>query len=343
LSLRSFIAIALGMRLPPGLGLVLVAIGAGFVRPCTFAAAAEIMAAEDVSSTGDAAAPSARRFTAVTAIAMAVYCAVNLGALSSTFAGATARSVGFRYTAFVTGLSALVAAAALGGSGLLGRGRRAPMAAAPTDPYRSAPARPAPRQVANDALVAGAILLAPALLYGVALDLSFPVMSGEWGYGASARWLFVVNPAVVTAGTGVLCGLFCVLTMTRSSLSPLFVAGVGLGVLGVGLVPSALANGAIVAAVGAFLVGVGESLVGPTLYAHAALATRPRHAALATAAMMFVGTAPAQVLHAVATTGARAPVLLLLALLTLGGGVALAIFARGLQRLFEPSYSNATS
>ena len=61
-------------------GTLFVMIGAGVFRPCSIAAAAEIVSAEDVGASGQALPPSARRFATLAAIATIVYGAVNLSA-----------------------------------------------------------------------------------------------------------------------------------------------------------------------------------------------------------------------------------------------------------------------
>jgi hypothetical protein len=133
------------------------------------------------------------------------------------------------------------------------------------------------------------------------------------------------------------------MAMARSSVSPLFVACAGLVIMGVGIVPTALAGeSTIVTALGALITAVGEAAIGPIVAAYAALATRPRYATIVVSGVLFFVSAPAQLFRPLAYGTLRTPLLVLLALLLLACGAVGFVFARRVQRVFD-RYSNATS
>lgn len=332
---------ALAVHAPAPIGLLLLTLGGAFVRPAAYAAGAEIVAREDVSASGAPAAPSARRFVAVGAISAALYCGVNIGAfVSSILAGFLESHFGAGATFGAFAAIELVAALLLGGAALAGFvGAKPAPARAPVDPYRSPQARPFAAPPAKNGLVGIALLLGPAILYGLAMELSFPVVKTVYG----ARWLFSINPLAVAATTAVLSATLAIMAMTRSSVTPLFVVCAGLVIMAVGLLPSAFAGeSTIVAALGALITAVGEAAIGPIVAAYAAVATRPRYATLVVSGVLFFVSAPAQLFRPLAYGSVRAPMLVLLAVLLLACGVVGFVFARRLQRAFDP-YSNATS
>lgn len=314
----------------------LVALGSGLLRPCPTAAAAEALSREE----GDRATapPSPRRFAAVVAFAVISYGSINVAGMLAPFLGVTVHErLGASVSHLLSGGVAVLGALLAVGAALLGAfsSRPGEITAGPGGPYRSAERREvAFSSSPGDALAGLAILFASGLLYALGMMLSDAPPSLS-----PSAWIFSVNPLAVGFSS---VGFFCVVlaaTIGRWTTPPLHAYGAGLAFFGLGLVPIAVSSQSgdeMVYALGAAMTGFGEVAVGAIGVAYAALAVPPRAAALAVAGWFGISNIVNAVGGLVLGTmdAARTALLVVVALLCMGLGLALFAAARRLHLAF---------
>ena len=342
----------LAASVTPFVSLGVFAIGTGLLRPCMYAIAADAIVSEDRGPDGSLA-PSPRRFAAVTAAFFFVYASVNVGSIAAPALGAAlyqTRGPGAAFGAsFALYVIEIVLAIGLVVVGILTK-KASLAASAPVDPYRGgggaggmAMGTFGPQEAAASpggrAIGGVAILAVPTFFYAMGSSLTFSL-----AHAPRAPWVQAINPIVVTLVSMVLFVLFLVAAVQRWAFAPLVVWGVGFAVFALGLFPIALSVGEggspIVYALGSVVVGAGEALVAPVAMAYAALSSR-RGATLAIAlytAVSYAGSAAAP-----QPGGAlQAPVLIVIGLLALVTGIAIAILGQRMHRsFFDPAAAPA--
>ncbi len=251
--------------------MVLGGIGIGMYRPALWAALARPFGAGQES--------------ARTAVAIAVYATVNLVALPAPFVGNWAAeafggwlSVGV--SAVASGVAALVALVPLGL-------QFSPGGAQPEAARARGLSLPVLAVAGGTVLVGGAGLVA----WTVANDLQFgEAMSSA---GREAGWFWFVNPSVVL-GTGALAAVgLGVAALTGTRVPTLLVAGGGMVLLALGLVPLDLVGAGFGTVVAVVAVGaVGEALVMGPLFARACGDVHFRLSIAPAAALVLATTVP---------------------------------------------------
>jgi dipeptide/tripeptide permease len=333
-----------------GGGVLLIAVGAGIFRPCPWAAAAEIVSAEDGSD--GTLAPSPRRFAAVTAITVLLYAGVNLGSLvapmlarSVTTASSQAPAFGFAAVLQTLAFFLVAGAAAIG---FMGEHKKAAHGA-PIDPYRTATSPAAAHGIASAPSSSGrgiaglAILAVPTMLYAGAASMSFP-MQASWTAHTSA--LLSINPFVVVVTSIFVAGMWIAAAALRWSLAPLTVWGIGLAIFGAGLLPTAIGvkPGAPhdIYVLGALITGMGETGVGPVGSTYAALAVRSRAATFVVACFSLTSALASWMFARLSSSPSQWTILLALGTICLATGIAFARFGRRMHRLFfDPPVTRA--
>jgi hypothetical protein len=161
-----------------------------------------------------------------------------------------------------------------------------------------------------------------------------------WSFAARlgvsrAEWLYSVNPAAVGLASFFVFGLLVVATVQRWSLPPLYLYGAGLVVVALGLVVIAGSSSVVLYALGAAVTGIGQAAAYGVPVAYAAIAVRGRMATLVVGGYLAVLVVVSGASNAIGSfEGLRTPVLVTSALLDLGIGAALLVFARSLHREF---------
>ncbi len=322
------------------------ALGAGMLQICPFVAAAEVLGTE----AGSTDAPSPGRCAAVAAFTIAVTAATNVAASAASAVTLRVHDVFGRAGVFaVLGVSTLLATLLAGGAGLVRPGASTAEPTQPRDPYRT-PAVLGARSGAsratsspNAALGAVALLLVPATLYTAAWTLvSASVRQPAMELAVShAPWLFALEAGLTTLARIFLFVALLAMALTRASLPPLVLFGVGLGVTGLAAVIGAAAD----AVSRAFFLGVfavGLSALGraaaPIGIAYAALAIRGRRAGFVVAGWFAALTVTNEIVIPLMTllVGTRPPersiAQLLVGLVATAAGIGTAALARRIQR-----------
>ncbi len=307
-------------------GFVLSA-GAGILRPCPAAAAAEVLGRED----GDAA-PSPRRFAAVTAFMLFVYAAINAGALAGPLIGKALRTDGTSTVAYaVDGIVMFLGAGAIAAAAVLGFQKSSAIAAPPpTDVYRTpglAPqTQPAPT---GNALVGVAILATASAIYAAGLVASFPART----MGALPDWIHSINPIVVVIVATIFGCIWVAGTQQRWTISPLSFYGAGIAIFAFGLFVIAISGESVFGNVaGQIIAAAGESPAGTIGTAFAALAVRNRGATLVVAGWMALGSVVNMLAGSLMT--ASSGVVIVLAFVLGAAGVAFAALGKRIHREF---------
>jgi MFS family permease len=314
-------------------GAGVVAFGAGMFRPCIFVAAAEVLAWDDESP----APPGPHRFAAVSAFAVVAQAAINVGSFLGPMMAGMLRNVSWRAVHAGGGAEMLLATLLAAGALVVGLPRRRPTIAAPeVGPYRAAPP-PAPAVPVKAALGGVGILLAAEAVFTVGASMTSPPY--EMLRTARLEWLFAITTLAAFVASICLFGLLLVATLQRWSLPPLYLYGAGLVVFGLGLgVIAAGSSSVAIYALGASVSGIGEAAAYGVPIAYAAIAVRGRTATLVvagwSAVLVMVSTASSAFTY---VDEVRTPLLLTCALLDLGIGAAMVVFARRLhQGFFDP-------
>ena len=342
------LASALGLALTVGpstarAGVLITMVGAGIFRPCTIAAAAEVVAGEDVGPSGEPLPPGTRRFAVLAAICTIAYGAVNLGAAFAPVSNSALFSA-FGGGAVLGSCAALevLVAVFVGISALVSHTTRARAATAapPNAVYRMPAANVAAQAAAPPNAVAGLALLAvPMLVYGVAMSLGWTLEAYAHASSAATRGLVqAINPVVVIVTSLGLSIVWIVSAGGRAALPPLRVWGVGFAIFGIGLLPLGLGieSGGALFILGTIIMAIGEAAIGPIASTYAALALKPRFATLGLALMSLVGWvgSSASSSHAVRVLGMPTAILMFFGVVCLVVGVLAARSAAAIHGKF---------
>lgn len=315
-------------------GAFAIALFAGAVRPLVFLAVSEEIDRE------------ARLWKAV-AIAACLQFVSNLGAsLSSVAGGMEHAKAGTHFVPVVCAVLGLVSvvilALAFPGKAFDWAENRDQILPGASGLYRPEPqvlrATRGPSFAALGLATAAGMLSASAQSLGSHAAFETMYRSGEAMKSTRSALVQMINPSIVSVLALVLLGLGAYLASTRSKLSPAWLTGTGLGILGVSafvMSASSAASSPTLAIGGSVLDGLGEGFLVPAVMAYFLAAPSSKWAGAAGAASAMLYFIPAMLvnpiaalLHEKALTGA----LVAMGLACAAGAVVTLIFGPKLDR-----------